>query len=115
MYYFYVHVSVDYVACKWRCAPFVMLILKKLFCAVMCTTDVHNDTHTHEQFLKMTVGSGLVFVRLFGFNIFYVILFSLNYFVLVLFAFTVLGLVSKRLAVKNVSETINSALTSSET
>jgi len=21
------HVSVDYVACKWRCAPFVLLIL----------------------------------------------------------------------------------------
>jgi len=29
VYYFYVHVSVDYVACKWRCAPFVMLILNK--------------------------------------------------------------------------------------
>ena len=25
------HVSVDYVACKWRYAPFVMLILNKLF------------------------------------------------------------------------------------
>jgi len=23
------HVSVDYVACKWRCAPFVVLILNK--------------------------------------------------------------------------------------
>jgi len=29
VYYFYVHVSVDYVACKWRCAPFVRFILNK--------------------------------------------------------------------------------------
>jgi len=35
-----------------------------------CVVYVHNDTHTHEQFLKVCVGSGLglVFVRLFRFN-----------------------------------------------
>jgi len=30
-------------------------------CAVLCMTVVHSDTHTHEQFLKLTVG--LVFGR----------------------------------------------------
>jgi len=29
VYYFYMHVSVHYVACKWRYAPFVTLILNK--------------------------------------------------------------------------------------
>ena len=35
------------------------------------TTVVHNDTHTHEQFLKMSVGFGLglFFVRLFTFSV----------------------------------------------
>jgi len=60
---------------------------------VLCTTVVHNDTHTREQFLKMTVGLGLVFVCLFRFSIACVICFSLDYFVLVLLAFVVLGLV----------------------
>jgi len=55
------------------------------------------------------VGLGLVFVRLFMFNILRVFFwFSLYCFVLVLFAFVVLDLVSsyyaKRLARKNVSE-----------
>jgi len=30
--------SVDYVACKWRCAPFVMLILNKLFDVISLVT-----------------------------------------------------------------------------
>jgi len=36
---------------------------------VLCTTVVHNDMYTHEQFLKMSVGLGLylVFVHLFRF------------------------------------------------
>ena len=33
--------------------------LSGLFCAVLCTTVVHNDTHTYEQFLKMSVRLGL--------------------------------------------------------
>jgi len=42
------------------------------FCAVLCTTVVRNDAHTHVQFLKMSVGFGLslVFVSLFRFSIF---------------------------------------------
>ena len=57
---------------------------------------MHSDTHTLEQFLKMSVdlGLGLVFVRLFRFSILCVFLFSLNNFVLVLFAFIVMDLVS---------------------
>ena len=43
--------------------------LSELFCAVLCTTVVHNDMHTYEQFLKMSVGLGLVFARLFRFSI----------------------------------------------
>jgi len=40
--------------------------LSELFCAVF----VHNDTHTHEQLLKLTAGLslGLVYVRLFRFS-----------------------------------------------
>jgi len=73
-------------------------------------TVVRNGTHTHEQFLQVSVGlrSGLVFVHLFRFSVLSVFWFSLDYFVLVLFAFVVLGLVhqyyTKRLAGKNVSE-----------
>jgi len=26
-----------------------------MFCAVLCSTVVHNDMHTYEQFLKMSV------------------------------------------------------------
>jgi len=52
------------------------------FCAVLCTKVVH----THEQFLKMSVGLGLdlVFVHLFRFSIlcFWTGWFSLGYFVL---------------------------------
>jgi len=63
---------------------------------VLCTTIVHSDMHTHEQFLKMSVGLGLglVFVRLFTFSILCFFWFSLDYFVLVLAAFVVLGSVS---------------------
>jgi len=44
--------------------------LSELFCAVFCTSVVHNDTHTHEQLLKLTAGLsfGLVYVRLFRFS-----------------------------------------------
>jgi len=63
---------------------------------VLCTTVVHNDMRTHEQFLHVSLGLalGLVFVRLFRFSILCVFMVSLYYFVLVLFAFVVLGLVS---------------------
>jgi len=58
-------------------------------------TVVHNDTHRCEQFLKVSVGLGCVFVCLLRFSILCVFFsFSLDYFVLVLFAFIVLGLVS---------------------
>jgi len=45
--------------------------LSEVFYAVLCRpmTVVHNDTHAHEQFLKLSVGLGLVFVRLFRFSI----------------------------------------------
>jgi len=33
--------------------------LSELFCAVLYTTVVHNDTHTHEQFLKLSMGLSL--------------------------------------------------------
>jgi len=52
-----------------------LLLIKKggkqsqLFCAVLCTTVVHNDANTHEQFLNLHVNLGLdlVFVSLFRF------------------------------------------------
>ena len=51
--------------------------------------------HTHEQFLKLDVGLGLVFVRLFRSSIFcFFFWFSLDYFVLVLVAFVLLDLFS---------------------
>jgi len=42
-----------------------------LCCAVLCTTVVHNDMHTREQFLNMSIGLrlGLVFVHLFRLSI----------------------------------------------
>jgi len=59
--------------------------MSELFCAVLCPAVVHNDTHTHEQFLKFTIGfsldSGFLFVYF-------------CHLVLVLFAFGVLRLVS---------------------
>jgi len=60
---------------------------------VLCVTVVHNDTHTYEQFLKISVGLGLgfVFVDLFRFRILCVFCFSSDYFVLALFAFVVSG------------------------
>ena len=55
-----------------------------------------NCSHTYQQFLKMnvSVGLGLVFVRLLRFSILCIFCFSLDFFVLVLFAFVVLSLVS---------------------
>jgi len=32
--------------------------LSELFCAMLCKTVVHNDTRTHEWFLKISVGLG---------------------------------------------------------
>jgi len=44
-------------------------------------TVVHNDTHTHEQFLKMSDGLrlGLVLVQLFRFGILFIVLFYLRF------------------------------------
>jgi len=50
--------------------------------------------HTYEQFLKISVGLGLVLVHLFRFSILCFFWFGLDYLVLVLFAFVVLALVS---------------------
>jgi len=52
---------------------------------VLCTTVVHSDTHTHEQFLEMSVGLGFVgfFVHFFRFGILCVFWFSLDCFVMV--------------------------------
>ena len=60
--------------------------MSELFCAVLCTTVVHNYIHVYKQFFKMNLGLGLAFCVYFWF--------SLDYFVLVLFAFVVLDLVS---------------------
>ena len=61
-----------------------MLSCVQQLCIMICT---------HEQFLKMSVGLGLVSVCL-GLTFCAFLCFSLDYFVLVLFAFVVLGLVS---------------------
>jgi len=37
-------------------ALMVVWSLGELFCAVLCTTVVHNDTHTREQFLNLHIG-----------------------------------------------------------
>jgi len=68
--------------------------LSELCCTGLCTTVVHSDTRTYEQFLKMSVGLGLglVFVSLLTFSILCVFWFSIDYLVLVLFAFVVLRL-----------------------
>ena len=39
--------------------------LSKLFCAVLCTTVVHNDTHTYQQFSKLTTDLGFFRFRFF--------------------------------------------------
>ena len=59
----------DGMAVVWRIRG--KIIRTVLFCAVLCTTVVHNDMHTHEQFLKISVvlGLGLVFLHLFTFSI----------------------------------------------
>jgi len=36
---------------------------------LLCMTVVHSDMRTHEQFLKMSVALGVVFLRLFRFSI----------------------------------------------
>ena len=56
---------------------------------------VQRYTHTYEQFLKVNVGLGLVFVNLFRFV--FSGLNGLDYFVPVLFASVVLGLVSSEI------------------
>ena len=64
---------------------------------MLCTTLVHNDMHTRQQFLKMSVGLGLlsVFVRLIRFSILCVFFgFRLDYFVLESFAFVMSVFVS---------------------
>ena len=38
--------------------------LSQLFCAVLCMTVVHNDAHTHEQFLKLSVGFRLSLIHI---------------------------------------------------
>jgi len=45
--------------------------LSELFLAVLCTTVLHSDMHTRQQFLKRSVGLhvGLVVVHLFTFSI----------------------------------------------
>ena len=70
-------------------------------CALFCTTVVHNDMHTHEQFLTMSVGLGLGFVVVHLHFVF--LLISLAYFVLLLFAFVAKFLqhYTKRLDRKN--------------
>ena len=75
---------------------------------MLCTTVVCNDTHidVHEQFLKISVGLGLVLVcvHLFRCSILCVFWFSVDSFVLVLFVFVVfLQCCDMRLAGKNVS------------
>jgi len=40
------------------------VINSELFCAVLCTAVVHNNTHTYVQFLKINVGLGLGLVFL---------------------------------------------------
>jgi len=58
------------------------------FCPVLCSTVVHIDTHTHEEFLQLTVGLDLGFLKIrVAFCMFFAILF-------LLFASDVLGLVS---------------------
>ena len=62
---------------------------------MLCTIVVHNDMHTREQFLKMSVGLGLRFVDLFldlSCCVFF-FWFSFDCFTPV-FAYVVLGLVS---------------------
>jgi len=60
-----------------------------LYCVVYDTcaqSYTHIHTYTYEQFLKMIVGLGLVFVHLFKFSILHVFWFILDCFFLVLFA-----------------------------
>ena len=69
-------------------------IIRRVFCAVLCTTVVHNDTHTQcEQLSKMSfgLGLGLDFLRIcfgFAFSVFFC--FSLDCFAPALLAFVVL-------------------------
>jgi len=64
--------------------------LSERFCAVLCSTVVHNDMHTYEQFLKINIDLGLRLVFLYvclglAFCAFFWL--SIDCFVLVLFAF----------------------------
>jgi len=62
-------------------------------CFLLCYVRQFCTVHTHQQFLKRSVGLGLglVFVHSFTFSILTFFWFRLDYFVLVLFAFDVLG------------------------
>jgi len=63
--------------------------------SLLCTTVVHNDMHTREQFLRFSelVRCRFLFVcLLFVFCVFFHV--SLGHFVIVLLAFVVLGLIS---------------------
>jgi len=59
---------------------------------MLCTTVVHNDTHTREQFLHF-LGLDFFLCIYLGFIVCVFFYVSLDHFVLVLFAFVVLGLV----------------------
>ena len=50
MYYFYMHVSADYMACKWMYPPFVTLILNK-------KSDIYNYLVLNCLFLRITIKS----------------------------------------------------------
>ena len=63
---------------------------------MLCTTVVHSDTHTHEQFLRDECWFRFrwIFVHFFRFSILCVFWFSLDCFVSCIFCFFVFGLVS---------------------
>jgi len=44
-------------------------IIRTVLCSAVLYIRQYSDTYTHEQFLKMSVGFGLVFLRLFKFSI----------------------------------------------
>ena len=84
---------------RWACiGPHSSQNCSVLCCALLCTTVVHNDTHTHKAVLTADcwLFSFRLSFRVFVYrsNVLCVFCFSLDCFVLVLFAFVVLGLVS---------------------
>ena len=79
-----------------------ILVRTVLCCALLCTTVVHNDTHTHKAVLTADcwLFSFRLSFRVFVYrsNVLCVFCFSLDCFVLVLLAFVGLGLVSSVLS-----------------